>query len=1225
MAWISPTGFTASDWTTEEYAYDANTETTASYLVVKASWSPYLILTFSEIDCDKVQIWSSGQTADIDTIEIDYYDTGWVNFASTALVQGSYQEYAIGSTVTITEIRIRYYNSKSNASRLAYCHEAQLNEIGGGVQALLSTATITTSFVSALSRGATEALTSTSNIVSSITGALTRGITQVLNSASAITSSITGLLSRGVTETLTSTSVITSSITGSLSRGVTETLISISNIVTSITGILTKEGNPYWLSGWDKRIKLTVDASKIDADLTWFPVTVHLTATQAEEVFTELTTDAEYLKVAFTKADGVTELYAEMEMFDVSELKGIFHVSRDGWVIDDTVNTDFYMYYDKDHADNTTYIGAINTTAGAAVWDGNFKAVYHMVDDTTSTVLDSTGNNNDGTKKGANEPVEATGQVGQAQDFDGSDDYLRSGTTLDYSTMTIEFITLITRADMNNATTVLFDKADLTIGTNYGYYVYFSDSDANPNRLGFYVERGSNGGVKAISSIMDSFFNSDDPIYAVVTFDASVEEGIELFRNGVKQTPTATDWDPVGTHTASTLALGIGSRSVTNSSYVLNGGMDENRISSSVRADAWLKATYNSLWDTLLTYGSEAEKHFLISTSAIATSITGSLSRGVTQTLISTVNIVSSFISRITKIIQIVSTSAIVTSITSSLSRGVKETLNSTSAITTSFSAKLTRIMDLVSTSAIVVSITASLSRGITETLTSAVTITTSIISALSRGITQALLSTVNGVVSFTGNLSRGIKEALTSTSNIAVSIVAILTKLAGETQYLLSTAIITSSITSSLSRGITETLTSVTNIVTSFTGSLSRGISEALTSTVNIATSISGALSRGITQTLISTSNIVISITSSLGRGIKETLTSTVNIAISISGILSKVGAIALNSVAAIVCFIGGKVDVGSPAINRLSTVPNLQTYVIKDNPADNSGKITSIEIWANENLSNCKVATFFVVSGNNLSTRDTYTIGDVAAGYSKHTVNLNVNINDYIGIYFSAGKVDMTDGGGVGYWVAYGDKIPCTNVAFDWNTSERILSLYGTGTSGVSLGRGIKETLISTSAIVTSITSTLSRGIKEVLLSASNITTSITTTLSRGITEALTSTSVIMTSMSGNLSRGIKEVLTSTATIVTSITSTLSSGILRALNSTVNIVSSITANLKAIYHWAKVAKVKTDWTKVEKGKDDWILVSKEKGDMTKVSKEKDDWTKVNKTKGDMNKVEKE
>ncbi|GAH49391.1 unnamed protein product, partial [marine sediment metagenome] len=113
-----------------------------------------------------------------------------------------------------------------------------------------------------------------------------------------------------------------------------------------------------WLSGWDKRIKLDIDyTNKIGAGVTWFPVTVFLTATQGEEVFAELTTDAEYLKVAFTKTDGTTELYGECELFDVSEQKGIFHVSRTGWTID--ANTSIYMYYDKDHADNNTYIGAI--------------------------------------------------------------------------------------------------------------------------------------------------------------------------------------------------------------------------------------------------------------------------------------------------------------------------------------------------------------------------------------------------------------------------------------------------------------------------------------------------------------------------------------------------------------------------------------------------------------------------------------------------------------------------------------------------------------------------------------------------------------------------------------------------------------------------------------------------------------------------------------------------
>ena len=40
-------------------------------------------------------------------------------------------------------------------------------------------------------------------------------------------------------------------------------------------------------------------------------------------------------------------------------------------------------------------------------------------------------------------------------------------------------------------------------------------------------------------------------------------------------------------------------------SYFAKGIIDEVRISLTKRATAWLKATYNSLWDTLLTYGSE--------------------------------------------------------------------------------------------------------------------------------------------------------------------------------------------------------------------------------------------------------------------------------------------------------------------------------------------------------------------------------------------------------------------------------------------------------------------------------------------------------------------------------------------------------------------------------------------------------------------------------------------
>ena len=57
-------------------------------------------------------------------------------------------------------------------------------------------------------------------------------------------------------------------------------------------------------STYDQRIKLTVSNTNIDAELTWFPVTVFLTSTAGEEVFAEFDADADFDRVAFTTSEG---------------------------------------------------------------------------------------------------------------------------------------------------------------------------------------------------------------------------------------------------------------------------------------------------------------------------------------------------------------------------------------------------------------------------------------------------------------------------------------------------------------------------------------------------------------------------------------------------------------------------------------------------------------------------------------------------------------------------------------------------------------------------------------------------------------------------------------------------------------------------------------------------------------------------------------------------------
>ena len=141
--------------------------------------------------------------------------------------------------------------------------------------------------------------------------------------------------------------------------------------------------------------------------------------------------------------------------------------------------------------------------------------------------------------------------------------------------------------------------------------------------------------------------------------------------------------------------------------------------------------------------------------------------------------------------------------------------------------------------------------------------------------------------------------------------------------------------------------------------------------------------------------------------------------------------------------------IDIGPGASDLNSYQLAGLTSVSMDNPANETGRITSIEIWVNENLEGCKIGTFYVVSGNNLSARDYETIGNLAAGYNKFAVDINVESGDYIGVYHTGGRIEKQTTAGTGYWYVGDDQMSCSNKTFSTNTNQ--ISLYGTGTTEV------------------------------------------------------------------------------------------------------------------------------------------------------------------------------
>ena len=113
--------------------------------------------------------------------------------------------------------------------------------------------------------------------------------------------------------------------------------------------------------------------------------------------------------------------------------------------------------------------------------------------------------------------------------------------------------------------------------------------------------------------------------------------------------------------------------------------------------------------------------------------------------------------------------------------------------------------------------------------------------------------------------------------------------------------------------------------------------------------------------------------------------------------------------------------------------------------------GIVTSIDIWANTNLTGCKVGSFYYGDVTTFQCRDFSVIGNVNAG-SKQTFNVNFDVERYdlIGIYFTTGDIESVAAGGAPVYYKAGDKFtPGTSFAIDGVYGTDTLSLYATGTS--------------------------------------------------------------------------------------------------------------------------------------------------------------------------------
>jgi hypothetical protein len=320
-------------------------------------------------------------------------------------------------------------------------------------------------------------------------------------------------------------------------------------------------------NNWKYRIKLDFDYTKIDVNQTDFPTLIYLNSSRINwKAIQDDLSDLRFIK-------NNQSLAYEIESYTINSEAWI-------WVKTNT-SYSFYMYYGNPIATSNE-----NKTT---VWENGNVMTQHMKDETTSTILDSTTNNNDGTKIAINEPIETTGKIGKAQSFDGINDYINALHSVPLSipynftvSMQVKYITKTGGA-------FIAKRGGISDTINYA----ISPTGAT-GYFRFEIYDGANN-PSATASNKDY---ADGAFHHVVCTRNIIDDNLKIYVDGVlKNTGTDTTVLPI-TNIAD---LNIGKVFT----YYVNSILDEIRIYNQTKTESWIKTDFYSQSDLLLTYGSE--------------------------------------------------------------------------------------------------------------------------------------------------------------------------------------------------------------------------------------------------------------------------------------------------------------------------------------------------------------------------------------------------------------------------------------------------------------------------------------------------------------------------------------------------------------------------------------------------------------------------------------------
>lgn len=327
----------------------------------------------------------------------------------------------------------------------------------------------------------------------------------------------------------------------------------------------------WYHANWQYRKKVTIQSSKIDSNLSDFPVYVDLSAL-GTDFFTAVQNGGGDIRV--TKADGTTEVAREVVTCDTAEETGELHFKADGTLLA-AADTDFYIYYGNSGASDY----ATDATYGAeAVWS-EYDFVSH-----DGNATDSTGNTSGWSTAGT--PNITTGKVGRATNYAQTS---LGGIATEY---------------YYNSALVLGSKKDHTISAfvrpdETAVMVVFSERSGTPiHSFQYFTATGYAGYYRddANTAIIPSYnaSYSGEWSHQAISFNEGATDEAKLYVNSVlRDTKTGA----LGATTATGMRATIGSYWNASSSVYsagFDGLIDELRVACCVRSIDWISAEYEN-------------------------------------------------------------------------------------------------------------------------------------------------------------------------------------------------------------------------------------------------------------------------------------------------------------------------------------------------------------------------------------------------------------------------------------------------------------------------------------------------------------------------------------------------------------------------------------------------------------------------------------------------------